>query len=521
MSLVDLSLKKAYSSDVDNILYDFYIPVLERATEYDRIAGFFSSSSLAIAARGIVGLIKNNGKMKLIASPKLSKQDIEAIKDGYNDPQKYIEEKMLKELERLEDEFIRDHVFALAWMIANQKLEIKIAIVYDEDKNLLSYEDIQRSGIFHQKVGIIKDEQGNIVSFSGSINESAIGWLGNIEEFKVFRSWDKVERGYLDEDISKFERYWENKSERVKTIYIPYAIKRKLVEIAPKNIEEIQIEKRVYKANKKKIELFEHQEKAIASWIANKMRGIFEMATGTGKTFAALGCLQKLIEKEKGLVTVISCPYGHLVKQWVKEIENFGVPASIVIADSSNPKWKGDLYTNLINTKIGVTDRTIIVTTHNTFSLEEFNSILRETYKDNNLFLIVDEVHGVGAPKRRNGLKDFYRYRLGLSATPKRWFDWEGTDEIFNYFGGVVFRFSLDDAIHTINPLTKKTYLTPYVYKPFFVELTDNEIEEYRRETYKIVRNYQNKSEKEKRKIFDLLCIKRQEIIKNARNKYV
>ena len=122
MSLRDPPLKKAYSSDKNDILHDFYIPVLREAIEYNRLAGFFSSTSLAIAAKGIIGLVKNGGRMRLIVSPRLDKKDLEAIREARSNPEKYIEKKMLKELENLENEFIRDHVFALAWMVANQKL---------------------------------------------------------------------------------------------------------------------------------------------------------------------------------------------------------------------------------------------------------------------------------------------------------------------------------------------------------------------------------------------------------------
>ncbi len=135
MGLRDVYLKKAYSSDDDDILHDFYIPALGNSTEYHRLAGFFSSTSLAVAARGILGLIKNNGTMKLLVSPRLQQQDVEAIRTSNESPEKYFEETMLAEMDRLQDKFVRDHVFALGWMIANNRLEIKVAIVYDSDGN--------------------------------------------------------------------------------------------------------------------------------------------------------------------------------------------------------------------------------------------------------------------------------------------------------------------------------------------------------------------------------------------------
>jgi hypothetical protein len=204
MSLKDLPLKKAYSSDSDDILHDFYIPALSEAIEYDRIAGFFSSSSLAIAARGILGLINNNGIMKLIASPKLSQRDLESLMESYQVPEKFIEKKMLEELDQLETEFIKDHVYALGWMVANKRLDIKVAIVHDEFGKPLTYEESEQRGIFHQKVGILRDQQGNVLSYSGSINETASGWQGNIEEFKIFRGWESFEQEYIEADISKF-----------------------------------------------------------------------------------------------------------------------------------------------------------------------------------------------------------------------------------------------------------------------------------------------------------------------------
>jgi len=295
MSLRDIYIKRFYSSDSDDILREFYIPVLSNSVEYCRLAGFFSSTSLAIAARGVLGLIKNGGIMKMVICPRLTKDDLNAIIKAKENPKKYIENKMIDELEKLEDEFIRDHVYALGWMVANKRLEIKVAIVHDEEGNLLSYDNIQSSGIFHQKIGILKDKDGNIVTFSGSVNETATGWLKNIEEFKVFRNWVNAEKDYVDADIKKFKSFWNDLSKRVRTINIPEAVKEKLITLAPKDIENINLD-RWYKHGK--IKLYSYQEEAIDAWIKNNMLGIFEMATGTGKTFTALGCVEKVFAEK-------------------------------------------------------------------------------------------------------------------------------------------------------------------------------------------------------------------------------
>ena len=522
MSLKNVNLNKAYSSDSDDILYDFYIPSLKESIEYDRLAGFFSSKSLAIAARGILGLIEKGGIMRLIISPKLDKRDLEIIIDSHKKPEKYIEEKMLQELEKLEDKFTKDHVYALGWMIANKKLEIRVAVACNGG-TLLSYEDIQQSGLFHQKVGILKDSEGNILTFSGSVNETAAGWLGNIEEFKVFQNWKPSEEDYVEADILKFKKFWNNQSQRVKVMKIPYAVEKRFIELAPTDITEIDLRK-LYKGLKKKkeITLWQYQNDAINAWFKNGMQGIFEMATGTGKTFTALGCLEKILEKYLNLVVVITCPYQHLIQQWKKEIDKFGVEYDeIIIADSTKFSWKDNLTNLLIDISLGNKHKIIVLTTHRTFSMNDFKKIIQNNKKNLNIFLIADEVHSLGAKKSSMGLLKEYNLRLGLSATPKRWFDTVGTNIIYNYFDKVVYEFTLKNAINTINPLTGETYLTPYRYIPKFINLNEEELEKYIEKT-RIIQMKINKikSNEDKDIYLENLLFQRANIIKNAQQKY-
>jgi len=522
MTLKSIDFNYSYDSDFDDILNDFYIPILSNAISYKRLAGFFSSTILAVSAKAISELISNNGHMRLICSARLSKSDIEIIKEAYETPEKIIENKFIEDLDNLQDEFIKDHVRALGWMIANEKLDIKIAIVFDENKYPLDEKIIEKKGIFHQKVGIVEDSEGDKISFSGSANESASGWLDNIEEFKVFRSWENHEMEYLNSDEKRFEKFWHGMAKRTKVIDVPQAVKRELIKIAPENIEELNLKK--WLKNKKNtyknlVELYDHQIKAVEKWLNNDKKGIFEMATGTGKTFTALGCLQNLLENDEKFITVIACPYDHLVKQWEDDIKDFGITIDTIIADSTNPKWKNNLADYLLDIKIGIKNRLIVLTTHTTLSSSTFIQII--TMSANKLFLIADEVHGLGAGKRQNGLIEDYCYKLGLSATPKRWFDLEGTNKLFDYFGGTVFEFTLSDAINTINPATGLTYLTPYEYKPYFVELNDSELEEYEQITQKIVNVYHNANKEKKEELISLLSFKRQGIIKNAENKYI
>lgn len=522
MGFKDIKLKKSYYSDYDDILHDFYIPVLTEAVEYNRLAGFFSSSSLAICARGILGLIKNGGKMRLITSPRINEKDYQVILQSKINPTEFIEKKMIEDIESISDDFIRDHIFALGWMLANNKLDIKIAIVKEKDVAIIKSEDIEKSGIFHIKVGILTDKDDNIVTFSGSVNESAYGWTENVEEIKVCRSWDDSQKEWLEHDISKFENFWNNKSPRVETIDLPEAVKRKLIEISPSDLSKIDLKKWELK-KKPAITLFSYQKEAISNWIANDMKGIFEMATGTGKTFTALGCLNHVLKTKSHLFCVIACPYKHLIRQWDNEVNKFGLEyEDLIIADSSNRAWKKELTDSLIDQKLGRNNRIIVITTHRTFSSKTFMEIIN-TELDDSIpgFLIVDEVHGIGSPQQRQGLSNRFNLRLGLSATPRRFFDDIGTITLFNYFGDTVYQFTLEDALTKINPATKDFFLTQYRYYPIFVKLKGHDLEEYIEQSKKIALAYSSsRDQEEKELILTQLLNARANIIKNSEEKY-
>lgn len=187
------------------MLNGFYLPVLGESTEYVRLAGFFSSTAFAVAAKGIAGLLENDGKMKLIAGAVLRKKDVDAISDGLENPSEVIERVALEDFDSIEDEFVRNHVRALGWMIAEGKLEIRVAVVKDRDGSPLDETSVLRSGIFHQKIGIFTDNEGQMISFSGSVNETARAWIENVEEFKVFRSWVDGEYEHFRSDYEMLD----------------------------------------------------------------------------------------------------------------------------------------------------------------------------------------------------------------------------------------------------------------------------------------------------------------------------
>lgn len=520
MTFLNIDIKQSYETLIDDPLNDFYIPVLGSSISYDRIAGYFSSTSLAVVARGIYGLIKNNGKMRIIASPFLSKGDVNIISN--EDIQTKVTNKFFIELDNIVDTFQQNHLKALGWMLQEDRLEIRLA--YVSKNNLTS----SNEGIFHQKVGVFYDINGNIVTFSGSINETASGWLRNIEEFKVFKSWIPGQDIYVDDDVSKFNEIWSGSRANIDIIDIPKAVKDKLINYSEDFDKESLVlkkhkEKKYIKKIEKNLNLFDYQKDAVNKWIDNDYHLLFEMATGTGKTRTAIGCMFEILKKGEGLVVIIACPQGTLSLQWKKEIENIGIDFDeSIVADSTNPKNKEHIKESLSKLSIKLIDNLVIFTTHSTGSSKDFVNLFVKDSKKYKIMFIGDECHGLGSQEQRYSLAEHYVFRIGLSATPQRWFDDIGSDIIYKFFGNKSYEFTIEQALTMSNPLTGKTFLNKYKYIPYFIELTDDELYEYQELTSKINKlAIINKNDKDHEKNWNYLLFKRADITKNAKNKYI
>ena len=174
------NVKTEYRSLIDNVVQDFYVPLLHDAVSYKRAVGFFSSTSLIEISKGIAEMARHGGKIQIVASPYLSEEDIDAIKKGYADRDEIIETALLNQLsDENTDYYSMERLNLLANLIANGILDIRIA--YTEGKNGI--------GMYHEKMGLIEDANGNKVAFSGSMNESATAMSINYETIDVFRSW--------------------------------------------------------------------------------------------------------------------------------------------------------------------------------------------------------------------------------------------------------------------------------------------------------------------------------------------
>lgn len=508
MSLRDLSIATNYETTASrlHLVDEFYNPVLAQANKYYRIAGFFSSSALAIAAKGIEGLISNGGKMYLLVSPELSEEDYRTIKEH---GQVVEEVSIFSDLDL--DSAVNENLQALAWLLDCGRLEIKIVVGKQT-----------RNSLFHQKVGVVFDADNNIISFSGSINETAQAWLNNIEEFKVFRSWEAGQVEYVNSDLNKFLTYWKNQRSDVADVYdIPESIRAQIVQIKPRDVWDLNIMRkyrRERKSKDNKLSLFPHQQKAVQAWIDNNCSLLMEMATGTGKTRTAIGCIVEKLQEKEPLLIIVATPQNTLSRQWKRDFEELQIPIEhSAIVDGSNSKWRKDLEFILLDLYEKKIESAIIFTTHDTASSDKFMRVIAETKYTTKILFVGDEVHAVGSAKQRDALLPLYEYRIGLSATPERMFDEEGTTLIREYFGNHSFEFTIADALSTINPITGKPFLNKFKYYPIFVPLTDKEERRYAKASQQIaiMKSKDDYDPAELQRLYD----RRADIGKNAENK--
>jgi len=222
--------------------------------------------------------------------------------------------------------------------------------------------------------------------------------------------------------------------------------------------------------------LRDYQTQAVVSWFRQQGRGMLEMATGSGKTITALAIATELYQKIGLQVLLVVCPYRHLVTQWARECERFNLQP--ILAFERVEQWQRDLSNQLYQLSKGTQTFLTIITTNATLINEGFQSQLH--YFPEKTFIVGDEAHHLGSPRLLASLPSQIGLRLGLSATPERYFDETGTDAIFDYFGKTLSpQFTLADAI-------AQGALVPYSYYPLFVELTASEALTYAKLTKRI-----------------------------------
>lgn len=455
MGLKDLNLKYKYRTDYDSLNEDFYNKCLVESVRYDRASGYFTSGSLSVLAKGLLKFIDKDSKIRLVCNPYLTEADYKAINKGYKSKTDVILESLLREIKITQNMIENEPLNTLSWLIHMGKLDIKIA--YTEN-----------NAIYHEKFGIFYDDEDGVIAFSGSSNETVGGLVHNFEKIDVF--YRNSEKDRIMDAVEDFQNLWDDKTEGLIVQQLPDEITSYILDNRKPN--------RPIKQKKDLIEQRAYQIEAVKSLSENNWNGIFNMATGTGKTITSLLCAQKYIKQNGKIFLIVFVPLIHLVDQWIESLNKMGFDSILKCYDSKK-KWENKLDRKVRNYNLGLTSKECIVVVYNSAASSEFQNLVEKIVDHS--FLIADECHNFGIKSLRNNKFNNIKARLGLSATPDRWWDEEGTDYIYSYFGDVVYEYDLEKAI-------KNNALVPYFYNPIIVNLTDDEMMDYISYTHKIIK---------------------------------
>lgn len=499
-----LNLIPVYDSSEYDLVRDLLVPLLRNSNSYLRGVGFFTSGWLRLAAHGLAGLIKNGGSARFVISPILEKSDWDAFQLGEeakcNETLKCILENNIDDISSsLESNTLN----TLAWMIADGVLEFKFAVSKD-------------SGDYHDKVGVFTDSHGDSVAIHGSFNDTIKGSL-NGEAFSVFKSWDDGQLPFVRKHNKRLLELWQFGNRQFKIYNIPEAVQRKFMKLRSTRNRPYTLRANapiILNTNTSKLychlKLYPYQEDAINNWVSANCHGILEMATGTGKTATSLMAAINRYETIGKLALVVLVPYIHLLEQWKQDCRKFGF--NPVLCSSDHGNWHIDVKSKIQDFNLKTIDHICILVVHASASKEKFAKATKALKKECTM-IIGDEVHGLGTSTLRQAMIPNTGMRLGLSATPRRWFDEEGTELIFSFFGDICYEFPLECAIGK--------YLTPYEYRPILVNFTHAEIDSYEELTSKISKlsNMRNEETYDLEEKIKILLLERASLVATAEEK--
>ena len=474
MTYQELEIKRSYVSvGQENIAKSFLTPALKCTKSYKRSVGFFSSSVLQPIVDGIVALARNNGQIQLIASPNLTEDDIQAISTGYAAREKVINASFtrdfMKEIEVFDDAKLQ----LLATLIARGTLDIKIAVT-------------DTLGIYHDKLGILEDFDGNVVVFYGSANSTLSGYQNNYEKIRVVKNWIPEEQASIVDEQKEFDSLWNGTNVFVKVYDYKESAKASILQMIKTRASAT--------STKVPIKLRDYQKEAIAAWVKNNYHGFYVMATGTGKTWTAIYSAKELLKTHSAMV-VICAPYKHLVKQWAEDVEKAFGDAKIIMVSSENPKWEQQISQEIIRKKYDTNAQTIIISTIASFKMSRFEKTLLKSNEDK--LLIVDEAHRF--TDRSEDMHIQFKYMLGLSATPFSGTSAQRGKELMEFFGGQVFSLPIEEAL-------ERKFLVPYYYHPIYVHASEEDEEKFH--TRRILSCFKNNT-----------CINPDLLVKSLRNR--
>ena len=474
----------------DPLVEEVLIPSFRSASSVNCMVGFFSSSILAELAPGLATFVNSSeGTFRLIVCPILSEEDQRAIEDGFAEPSD-LAQKVLEDLLVTEDRIQEHTLDCLTWLLRAGRIEIKVALM--------------RDALFHPKVWLFRD-QHEVVAVHGSSNLTFSGIRKNVEQITVSKSWEDSNQRYITQKLTdQFSTLWEDSDDNCIVVDVPSAIREHLFKtygaMNPPTESDLsdlyrwasRYARAASATRRSRVERFEipawlqyeegpfdHQGKAVRAWCEAGHSGILEMATGSGKTTAAMICSHRLYENTKPLLIVVAAPYVPLIQQWCEEIGTFGI-RPINLTEANGPRGRAQALGRLRRRlRSRASDVEAVVVSHRTLSDARFQAELARFACTT--LLIADEAHNLGSEGFIANPPTFFDHKLGLSATPVRQYDEEGTEALLDFLGPVVFRFSLEDAVGKC--------LVEYDYFVHTVGLTDAEIDRWHELTGRIRSN--------------------------------
>lgn len=529
----DWSIDRDYKTGSEDEPLQFYLNGLANSNEFNLLLGYFSSSAINLLSVGFATFISKGGKMKMVINHLLSSRDKESIeKANQEEINKVFDLTDVVFLERVLDEYDTHFFECLTYLISEKRIELKVI----KPKN--------GKGIAHYKSGVFSDGQ-NSVGYKASCNFTLYGLSENLEQLEAFLSWENGRSNKLiKKQLKLIDDYFTEKDEDVE--YLPGSEIEVVLKdrFGKKDINELLVQEEQLLKKKQSLISNPKLEKTIATlfndieiirrspifpyeegprkyqisaynkWVENNYKGIFAMATGTGKTITALNCLLNEYKKNKIYRAIITVPTTALLEQWKKECTKFNFKNIITVSSKEN--WDRNIAffntaSKLINTSY------IIIVTYASLSTQKFQSYFKQLPEDT--IIIADETHNLGSQSLLRILPKIHLKKLiGLSATPNRKFDTIGNKAIQEFFDDkppYIVSYSMEDAL-------KIGWLCRYTYHPHIVKLTVQEMQDYRDLSIKLLKMglidsstgaFRSTPE------IEMLLLKRKRIIHKATNK--
>jgi superfamily II DNA or RNA helicase len=480
----------------DDVAHSVIIPALKASSHFDCMVGFFCGSALEELAPGLASYFwESKNPVRLLVSPIISEEDQDAILVGSRTAKEALEDSLCRAFLdpfTTESALVHHAKRCLAFLVASGRLRMKAVYV--------------KNALFHLKEWVFRS--GNDVAIlSGSANFTRQALRTNIEQLVLHRSWMGGDNSAACESVlQEFEDYWLEDKPGIVILELPEAIEAGLVKGyatgSPPTEADFQRALAISSSKRQTAGFrdgpsemdpsprtfsippsviwesgpFSHQGDAVRAWEAAGRHGILSMATGSGKTITALICAHRLSQEVGKLLIVATAPTRPLVQQWEDEFRRFQLEPYIATGQSVKRR-RASIDARLEALTYSDSSVEALVLSNDLFLSE---SKVRDLLKGlrQPILLIADEVHNLGTRSFLDNQPQWIGYRLGLSATPVRQYDDDGTKGLIDFFGNVVFEFGLERAIGLC--------LVPYDYHLYPVELEGSELEKYRNISDKI-----------------------------------